>query len=389
MGKPGRKPTSFEHPQCSWCDRTNVRLDKDHIFPRAIGGTKELSVPACRDCQTVLSRLETQAARQSNYSLFCVMHGPPGRDKRRPASGVIRARYLLVKNPLGGYGEAAMRAGVDTPEALPHIEIDVNNVGSARRRGPSIASVQRLVFALKKIVDRRPDVRGFIGEVAVRTDRLPDIEIDPDFWPRVVLDLSEHVYIRARNSGEALRFAAILIEGLRAGVFDRDYGAWTSTEIPGNSTHWLSLTYDKFVGQRLAGKIACGLMFLQFGPAICANASFQRVRTFVLEKPSPRAASPVTQLCEAGTQVLWNGDHVAFLCTHSGRTLGIVSVYGDCHVVHFGDASDLPSVHESQMAMCRWDGKHARMVRAASIPRVLAELRAKGLELPPTRISPT
>ena len=92
MGNSRTRPGTREHTQCLWCDKTGVRLDKDHVFPRALGGAKELWVPACRDCQTLISKLESEAARQSHYSLFCVMHGPPGRDKRKPGSGVIRAR---------------------------------------------------------------------------------------------------------------------------------------------------------------------------------------------------------------------------------------------------------------------------------------------------------
>src|SRR6266852_7680391 len=103
-----KNSSAYAHGRCTWCDRNDVLIDKDHIFPRALGGTKELSVPACRSCQTVISKLETQAARQSHYSLFCLTHGPAGRDKRKASSGVIRARYVLTKHPLGGYGEAAV-----------------------------------------------------------------------------------------------------------------------------------------------------------------------------------------------------------------------------------------------------------------------------------------
>src|SRR5258708_10472295 len=220
MRDPRRRAAILDHSQCLWCDKNDVSLDEDHVFPRAIGGTKELWVPACRDCQTVISKLELEAARESNYSLFTAMHGPPGRDKRRPASGAIRARYLLVKNPFGGYGESAMYAGSETPVSLPHIEIDVAGSSLARRRGPNQASVQRLVEGLRNIVHRKPDARGFIGELEVRTDRLPEIDSDPDFWPRVVLDPSGHLYLRARNSDEALKFAVGLVQRLNTGVFE-------------------------------------------------------------------------------------------------------------------------------------------------------------------------
>ena len=341
----------------------------------------------------MISKLELEAARQSNYSLFCLTHGPTGRDKRRPASGVIRARYLLVKNPLGGYGEYAIRAGAKIPVALAHIEIDVAGTGMARRRGPSPASVQRLVDALREIVHRKPDARGFIAELEVRTDRLPDIDSDPDFWPRVVLDLSGHVYLRARNPDEALKLAAALVQGLSAGVFEQDYSAWTTSEIAGGSPHYFALVYNKFVGQRLAGKIACGLMFLQFGPVVMNDMQFREVCDFVLGNTSDLSGLPVTQLCDAGTPTCWNGDHVAFVCKHDGRNFAVVSIYGDCHLVEFGTGSGTIAPDENQVAMCRWDGTHARLVRAASVPQIVTELggrvaslcaKAGGLGQPPS-----
>jgi hypothetical protein len=380
MGNFEQKAAVHKHPQCVWCDVSGVALGKDHVFPRALGGTKELWVPACNNCQTKISKAEGEAARQSNYSLFCLTHGPPGRDKRKPGSGVIRARYLLVKNPLGGYGEAAIRAGRDTPEALPHIEIDVRSNALARRRGPSPASVERLVTALKDILSRKPDARGFIGELEVRTDRLPEIGADTDFWPRVVLDLSGHLYVRARDPNEALRFVEALISGMRAGAFAKDYSAWTNTEIIGGSPHWLALKYDRFVIHRVVGKIACGLMYLQFGAAVRAESSFRCVRDFVLGDSVDPAAFLVTQLDEAGTQTPWKENHVAFICRQDDRTVAMVSVYGDCHIVQFGAGSSSLLPDETEVAMCRWDGKRTRMVPVTSVPEVAAELKSRAAE---------
>jgi hypothetical protein len=306
-----------------------------------------------------------------------MMHGPAGRDKRKLGSGVIRARYLLVKNPLGGYGEAGIRAGADIPEALPHIEIDVAGQGGARRRGPSPASAKRLVVSLMGILGRTPNPQGFISELEVRTDPLPDIDPDPDFWPRVVLDLSDRVYIRARTSNEALRFVTALIHGLKLGAFEKDYTGWTNSEIVAGSPHSLSLVYDKFVVQRLAGKIACGLMFLQFGPTVRTHEPFRRVRGFVLGSPGDRTASPVTQVCDAGTETPWKGNHVAFICTHDDRTLAVVSIYGDCQLVNFGANSGLFLPDETQLAMCMWNGTQARMVPASTVPGVATELKSR------------
>ena len=367
-----------EQAHCVWCDRGDVILDEDHIFPRALGGTKELWVPACRDCQTVLSKLEVEAARQSHYSLFCVTHGPGGRHKRKTGSGVIRARYLLVKHPLGGYGESALRAGAGLPESIPHIEIDVTTNRGARARGPTPECVDRLVLALLKIVDRKPDAQGLIGEIQVRTDELPEITADADFWPRVVLDLSGHTYIRARNSDEALRFAAALIPALKGGAF-RDHSGWTNSEVAAGTSHQLLLKYDKLVVQRLAGKIACGLMILQSGTGVTTDISFRRVRDFVLANSVGRTASPVTQLCDAGTETPWKGNHVALICRQDSRILGIISMYGDCQLVDFGADSRILPPNETLVAMCRWDGTRAQILTEAIVPEVAAELKSRAV----------
>src|SRR6267154_6771353 len=101
---------------CIWCGARSTSLSKDHVFPRVLGGTRELGVWACSKCQNTISKVEQEAGRRSLYSLYVLTQGPRGRDKRKPQSGAIQARYFLVKNPLGGYGEAAFRVGEELPE---------------------------------------------------------------------------------------------------------------------------------------------------------------------------------------------------------------------------------------------------------------------------------
>src|SRR5260370_2700606 len=111
--------------RCAWCGRADRTLTEDHVFPRVLGGTKELWIPSCTECQTFISRAELEVGRSSFYSLFRLTQGPKGRDKRKPGSGLLEARYMLVKHPLGGYGEAGLRVGDEKPQPLPPIEIDV------------------------------------------------------------------------------------------------------------------------------------------------------------------------------------------------------------------------------------------------------------------------
>jgi hypothetical protein len=365
--------TQSQQPMsCAWCDERTA-TSEDHLFPRSIGGTRELWVPACTLCQTRLSKVEKEASRQSHYALFCMLHGPSGRDKRKAGSGVIRTRYLLCKHPLGGYCESLIRAGAPLPEALPYIEIEVAS-GCVRRRGPTPESVDKLVSELLQLIDRKPDNSGLIGELDVRTDNLLEVGEDFDFWPRIVRDPSGHIFIRARNGEEALLFIAALVPLLKVGAI-RDYSGWLNSEISGGTPHSMSLSYNKSVVHRLAGKIACALMFLEFGPAITANPEFRSVRQFVLEGSDDGSTNPTTTLSAAGTEVPWGSNHIAVISKLRGHTAVIVSVYGDCQLVEFGTHVTSIARDVTNAAVCRWDGTRAQIISHASMPTAISELR--------------
>src|SRR4029077_7929765 len=106
--------------------------------------------------------------------------------------------------------------------------------------------------------------------------------------------------------------------------------------------------------------------------------SFHRVRDFVLKGPVDGSAPPVTQICDAGTETPWKGNHVACVLRQSGRILVMVSVYGDCQLVEFGPDSRSLS-DDGPVAMCRWDGRQAQMVPVTSVPEVIAQLRNRAL----------
>src|SRR2546421_414139 len=108
---------------CTWCNEF-APLTDDHVFPRSIGGTKHLKLPSCEKCQRTISAAETELSRRSIFAVYLVESGPAGRDKRRSTSGAIRSDYVLNRHPLGGYGEAVLKAGGGA-QGLPYIEIDV------------------------------------------------------------------------------------------------------------------------------------------------------------------------------------------------------------------------------------------------------------------------
>ena len=96
---------------CFWCGSEDEKLTEDHVIPESLGGTREYTVPACRNCQTILSKAEHEVARKSIMGIAALASGMKPRHPDRPTSGHLRPNYLLVKHPFGGYGETLLSAG--------------------------------------------------------------------------------------------------------------------------------------------------------------------------------------------------------------------------------------------------------------------------------------
>jgi hypothetical protein len=124
--------------QCTWCKNEAETLTTDHVIPRGIVGTQDYALPSCEACQLILSKAEAILARKSMLAIHAVSSDLRPRHPKRRESGVLRASYLLVKNPLGGYGESILRAG-DKVESLCHCEIKIvpgeSTEGRTRGRG--------------------------------------------------------------------------------------------------------------------------------------------------------------------------------------------------------------------------------------------------------------
>jgi hypothetical protein len=333
----------------------------DHVFPRSIGGTKELTLPACEACQTIFSKAEYQVARCSMYGLYIADSGPRGRHSHRRASGVIRTKYILVRHPLGGFGEAGLRAGGGIPEALPHIEIDVKS-RQGRVRGNRRSDVDRLLNLLSMLLKNAPDLSGLIGEISVKTDDLGAIGEDTDFWPRIVLGLDNKLFIRARNPTEAINFFSFLASALNAGALT-DRGTWTTSEIVGGTVHDAAIEYDVKSIQRILTKIACGLVYVRHGDGIVWNNALQLSREFALDKQVTTATIAFTHVSWPGTITSWPDRHVAVVDVQEGRLRAVVSLYGDCNSVDLGPASNLEDFKRI-VAFCLKDGTRTFLANA-------------------------
>jgi hypothetical protein len=209
-----------------WCGRINTELQDDHVFPRSIGGTKELCVPSCGSCQTSISKAEKELSRNSAYAMHLLEAGPRGRRSRKdPASGFIEAQYVLVPHPLGGYNETALKAGAgESPTALPYIEIEVANGSFLCRRRASVPSeIDKLMATFERLHECKPDQDGLVAEVDVLTHDLGEIGNDPDFWPRIVLDLKGRLFIRARSPEESGQISTRFRAGFKSGCLQGSF----------------------------------------------------------------------------------------------------------------------------------------------------------------------
>lgn len=361
--------------RCAWCNKPAIDASKDHIFPRVLGGTKGLSVPACAKCQTAISKFELEVGRSSPYSMFLIEQGHKGRDSRKRTSGFLRTRYCLVKHPLGGYGEACVRIGEDTPRALPHLEIDVYTK-QMRRRGANPEEVDRLVEVLLASIPRIRHAKELVEELYARTENIPEISDDPDFWPRVVLDLSGRPFIRARNTKEARLFAELLMVFLRAGAF-RDYSRWTSTEISGGTPHTVQLRCRVSSLHRLAAKVTFGLAWIGSLEVQARPEVLRALRDFVLGHHVTGLAPTVLWASKPNSIAVFPNHHIAVVTRLHDRLRGLTSFYGDCSVVELALTPESLTGFETVAAISRKDGTKTDVVGGAAKRDIVAAFEAQ------------
>jgi len=222
--------------------------------------------------------------------------------------------------------------------------------------------VDRLLNLLSTLLKNAPDQSGLIGEISAKTDDLGAIGEDTDFWPRIVLGLDNKLFIRARNPTEAINFFSFLVPALNAGAFT-DRGTWTTSEIVGGTVHDAAIEYDVKSIQRILTKIACGLVYVRHGEGILWNNALQQSREFALDKEVTTATIAITHVSWPGTIALWPDRHVAVVDVQEGRLRAVVSLYGDCHTVDLGPASNLEDF-KVIVAFCLKDGTRTFLANA-------------------------
>lgn len=367
-------------PSCFWCERPDTNLEDDHVFPRAIGGTKELSVRSCRPCQTALSKAELALSRKSTYAMHLLEAGPRGRDRRRDAaSGQIEAEYVLVPHPLGGYNESAFRAGAgEFPIALPYVEINVSDsLLTCRRRAPEPAEMEKLVGAVERMLASKPDEKGLLCEISVLTHDLGEVGKDPDFWPRIVLDLRGRLFIRARNPEEALKFMSAFTQYLQAGAF-KDYSRWvTGPPISGSTPHQVMIVHDRYMVGRVFAKIACSLAFITIGEQAKQLSRFEILRSYALGGHTEVWEGLVRELRFPGTLKYFGSRHIAALTSKSNHMVALVSLCGGLELIDLGEMPASAPSSLNALASSEIDGTKTQLLPTEETGSIFRNLLAE------------
>src|SRR5260370_29569078 len=220
--------------------------------------------------------------------------------------------------------------------------------------------VDDLVQVLAQVQQRTPNVEGFLAQLPVKLDKIPDIDEDIDFWPRVVLDVRHKPFIRARNEQEALSFAELLYLLVKTYRFG-EYAAWTEAEVKGGTPHQLLLSYRRTSMHRMVAKVLVALARIK-NPQLAENRVFQAVGKFILGATESAEGVEIKDVCWPDTISSWPEHHVVYFGRCDGRVVGVTSFYGDCHVVDFGPVDQFSERTEEGAARCRRDSTRAEIM---------------------------
>lgn len=163
------------------------------------------------------------------------------------------------------------------------------------------------------MLTRKPDQNGLVCELSILTHDLGEIGKDPEFWPRIVLDLKGRLFIRARTPEEATKFMWAFGQYLQTGTF-RSYSGWfTGPPILGGTPHQVLVVHDRYQMGRVFAKIACSHAFLSLGGIAKKLPMFNALRDYALGKPTDDWEQLVREIRLPGTIKQSQKHHVAAL----------------------------------------------------------------------------
>lgn len=366
--------------RCAWCLRGELDMTADHVFPDSIGGTRDLVVPSCAQCQAALRDAEQEFARRSPFALARnaqIFPVTKRRLKKDPVSGAAEVRYLLrrVFEPADqiGYDEVMVQGG--QLRQLPSFELDTRCVVGTppaarldpaqlrgRRRANRPEDVDELVRELLRGLAQPPGPGGLVYELpATMLDHEVDREVaaDPAFMPRVFRDIRGRLRIRARNPEEGMAFLwAVQMLAQQAGERLFNHSNWIGTTmVPAGAPHVGSMEWNQGLVDRVLAKVIYGVAYL--GLPLGERLAFDGLRLFARYGQRP---VHVEEVAPPRTVAHWPDSHVAVLVERGERWTAILSVYGAVHLVLDRERGNADDPDRTIAARCERD----RNVRASS-----------------------
>jgi hypothetical protein len=341
---------------CFWCHNDFHRLTADHIVPQSLGGTTDFTVRSCRSCQTKLSKAEHEVARKSILAFHALVSPIKPHHPKRPTSGHLRPSHLLVKHPLGGYGESLLSAG-ERMSSLAYFEVKVvpGEPIEARVRAATPTEAQLLLEIYRKAFQKKAGPNELVCEFTTNLVLDPEMAADPEFWPRIVLLPGNRLMMRARDPEELMRFAKAFT-AIALGNYQVDPSKWGDpVQIVGGTPHKLALRYDPQCVRRVAAKVGYAI-FCTVTKREMADKEDDGMRRYILG--TERSLNePVSITPDRYPSTTSEDPHYIVLSPRHDRSAAFVSLYGFDFRVELGPAAVLP---EPVIVICEIDGSGMR-----------------------------
>jgi hypothetical protein len=258
--------------------------------------------------------------------------------------------------------------------------------------------VDRLLDAIATRLSCPPNASGLIGEFDVlrfaeELGHEKSIVDDPNFWPRIYLDIGGELRIRARDGEEALRFMKAFDVLERNGAFKEHHSRWQTGEIPAHTPHHVCLAWDERTLNRVLAKAACATLVAHAMrqkvdlPAVLL--SLERLRHYVTE------ALPIDEFIELSgvysepwSLTDWPDQHVIAFDQQNNIIRAWIVYYGTCFTMRFSSDHVLsPLLVNPVVAVSRMDGTKSEFLPQMQACRAidLLELRISQAQTKPDR----
>ncbi len=245
---------------CIYCENIYEK-DTEHVFPHGLGGQKLFINCVCEDCNRYFSGLERELYQKSFVGLLRSTEGvagyKPKGDKRTPFKAPILLTFDQENELVYEVGQYYLMQVFLRPQIM---EIE----GEFYLEGDTTEGIQKFVAAVKKwrdtnlmlfanghlaasftkqesgftvsLEDKKSNAKG-----CVYYSSLPDAhELFPYMAPRLFIDDSQDLRVRAKSLPEAMEFLRIF---LNRQVTKKDFNSYTNKAL-GKSEIYVGFGFD-------------------------------------------------------------------------------------------------------------------------------------------------